>query len=81
MRYLLALVCPPAAIGLCGGRWRAVVAVGLCLLGIASIRWGVGIVLLFGCILWAMHDVGDSRAAAKSARFIRTVKPIRFYRG
>lgn len=76
MRYLLALVCPPLALFLCNRRGQALVCLGLCLAGIASASWGLGVLSLFGCILWAVNAVGDDRAAAVSERFIRSVKPI-----
>ena len=81
LRYLFALICPPMALLLCHRGWQASFALILCLLGLASVRWGVGILVLFGCILWAVNAVGDDRAAAVSARFVWTVKPIRTIRG
>ncbi len=76
MRYLLALVCPPLALLVCRRRGQALICSGLCLAGLVSARWGPGVLLLFGCILWAVNAVGDDRAAAVSDRFIRAVKPI-----
>ncbi len=81
MRYLLALLCPPAALLACRRPRQAMAALILWLVGLASIGWGVGVVILFGCILWAANAVGDHRAAIDAARFIRTVKPIRTVRG
>lgn len=80
MNDLLALICPPAALLGCRRPWQAMLSLILCLAGLASVRWGVGVVLLLGCILWACNAVGDDRAAQVSARFIRTVKPIRTVR-
>ncbi len=76
MRYLLALICPPLALLLCRRRGQSLVCLILCFAALASMRWGIGVLLLFGCILWAFNVVGDDRAAAMSDRFIRTVKPI-----
>ena len=81
MRYLLALVCPPLALFLCHRSSEAAIALILCLVGLASMSWGVGILVIFGCMLWAVNAVGNDRAAAVSARFIRQVKPIRTIRG
>ena len=81
MRYLLALVCPPAALLACHRPWQAGVVLLLCLAGLASWGWGVGILLLCWAILWAANGVGDDRAAAASKQFIRAVRPVRSARG
>ena len=81
MRYLLALICPPVALLACRRYGQAAVVAALYLGGFASLHWGVGFLLLFICMLWAANAVGDERAAAESARFIRTIRPIRAYRG
>lgn len=77
MRYLLALVCPPAALLACRRPRQAAFVLILCLTGVASWRWGIGVLLLFWAVLWAVNAVGDDRAAHISARFVRSVKPIR----
>ncbi len=76
MRYLLALICPPAALLVCERPWQALLSLIFCLAGLASVHWGVGLVGLLGCILWASNVVGNDQASEVSARFIRTVKPI-----
>lgn len=81
MRYLLALICPPLALLLCHRPWQAGVALALLVVGLATFWWGVGALILFGIIIWAMNAVSDQIAAREISRFVRTVKPIRTYRG
>ena len=80
MLYLLALICPPAALFASHRRWQGMLALVLCIVGFAWLDLVVGLIVLAGCILWAVHVVDDDRAAAVSARFIQTVKPIRTIR-
>ena len=81
MRYLLALVCPPLGLLMSGRPRQAVANLILCLFGVATVRWGLGIIALAGAAMWAIHAVADDRAAFETNQFIRTVKPIRSYRG
>ena len=76
MRYLLALICPPAALLACHRPWQSLVVLLLWVVGLATTGWGVGLLLLFASILWASNGVGDERAAQESARFVRSVTPI-----
>ena len=76
MRYLLALICPPAALLACHRPVQAWITGLLGLVGIMLGSWGAALLVWFGCILWAMTAVGDDRAAQDSAQFIRSVKPI-----
>ena len=80
MRYLLALICPPAALLACHRPGQAIVALILFVAACLTIRWGLGLLLLVGCILWAVNVVGSGRAAEVSAEFVRTVKPFRTVR-
>ena len=80
MRYLLALICPPLALWMCHRPWQAAVALGLCLAGVATFWWGVGILILGGTMAWALNAVSDEGAARATRQFIRTVKPIRMTR-
>ena len=81
MRYLLALVCPPLGLRACGRPRQALANLILCLVGVATIRWGLGIIAIAGAAMWAIHTVADERASIETDQFIRTVRPIRGYRG
>ncbi len=80
MRYLLALVCPPVALLAGGRRWQAVLALVIDLIGLATIRWGVGYLAICGCILWAMNMVSEDLARTETDQFVRSVKPIKMFR-
>ena len=76
MRYAMALVCPPFALLGCR-RWLASVPCAiLYALAIATMAYGIGVLIEFFLILWACNVVGDEEAALEARAFIRTVKPI-----
>ena len=76
MKYALALICPPAALFACKKRFQAVPAAILFALAIATARSGVGPLIAFFLILWAVRVVGDDRADVEARAFIRTVRPV-----
>ena len=81
MRYLVALFCPPLALLACGRSHQAIINLILCLVGVATARWGLGIIALMAAVMWAINAVGDDRASLRTDEFVRTVKPIRTWRG
>ena len=79
MRYLLALICPPAALWRCRRWGQAIFAAIAWLAGLATLRWGIGFISIFFCMMWATNAVGDDRAAAVTARFVRSLREARMH--
>jgi len=76
MRYLLALLCPPLALLACKKRFQAIPSAVFYGLAIATARYGVGALIEFFLMLWAIRAVGDRDADRESRAFIGTVEPI-----
>ncbi len=76
MRYLMALICPPLALMACKRWFQAIPSAILYGLAIVTARYGVGALIEFFLILWAVNVVGDEKAGRESGAFIRTVAPI-----
>ena len=76
MRYALALVCPPLALLACKRWFQAIPGAILYGLAIATAQYGVGALIEFFLILWAVNAVGDEKAGRVSRAFIKTVEPI-----
>jgi len=76
MRYLIALVCPPLALLACGRWFQAIPCVLLYALAIVTAKYGVGALIEFFLILWAVNVVGDEKAGVEARAFVKTVEPI-----
>lgn len=76
MFFILALICPPLAMVLCGARVRAVVAILILATAVMVFGWFAGLIVEFALILWAANVVGDARAHRTAQEFGRTVRPI-----
>ena len=76
MRYALALLCPPLALHACKKWGQAIPAALLYALAIASARYGIGALIQFFLVLWAIRVVGDEAAHREALAFVRTVEPI-----
>ncbi|WP_435017443.1 hypothetical protein TA3x_005050 [Tundrisphaera sp. TA3] len=73
MRYFFAVVCPPLAFLSCGRWFRAAVASVFFALAIATMHMGLGVLIEFFLILWAIGSVGDENARLISQGFVATV--------
>ena len=76
MRYAFALVCPPLALLGCRRWFQAVPCAILYALAIATARYGIGALVEFFLILWAINVVSDEKAGRQARAFVKTVKPI-----
>ncbi len=76
MRYMLALLCPPAAFLACKKWGQAIPAAISFGLAIATAQSGIGVVIDFVLILWAFHAVGDDDARREARTFAKTVHQI-----
>ena len=76
MRYALALVCPPLALLSCRRWFQAVPSAILYALAIATAKYGIGALIQFFLILWAVNVIGDEKAGREARAFVKTVKPI-----
>ena len=76
MRYAFALVCPPIALLGCRRWFQAVPCAILYALAIATAQYGIGVLIGFFLILWALNVVSDEQAGREARAFVKTVKPI-----
>jgi hypothetical protein len=76
MRYALALICPPLALLACKKWFQAIPAAVLYGTAIITARYGVGALIEFFLILWAIRAVSDTVANREALTFAKTVKPI-----
>lgn len=76
MRYILAVFCPPLALLVCKRWFQATCSAILFAVAIASAPYGIGAVIDFFLILWAVNVVGDDKADREAQEFIKTVEPI-----